>query len=92
MLSCLQLDDVLWFATDIDGVRYLLKDPRLEAVQARDATKLRGRQIYRHLVQVRGTSTHCENCFVMKKRLALDAILRHPLQPSNATFSQSNIA
>jgi hypothetical protein len=48
----LQLGDILWFATDLDGVRYLLKDPRLEATQAADAQKLKGRQIYRHLVQV----------------------------------------
>uniref|UniRef100_A0A383WLM6 RCK C-terminal domain-containing protein n=1 Tax=Tetradesmus obliquus TaxID=3088 RepID=A0A383WLM6_TETOB len=47
----LQLGDVLWFTTDLDGVKYLLKDPRLEATQAADAHKLKGRQIYRHLVQ-----------------------------------------
>lgn len=54
----LQLADILWFATDLDGVKYLLKDPRLEATQAADAHKLKGRQIYRHLVQVwhEGTS------------------------------------
>lgn len=60
MLDCLptlQLGDILWFATDLDGVKYLLKDPRLEATQARDANKLKGRQIYRHLVQVSCANT-----------------------------------
>lgn len=42
----------MWFATDLDGVIYLLKDPRMEAVAGADAPKLKGRQIYRHLVQV----------------------------------------
>jgi hypothetical protein len=56
----LQLGDILWFATDLDGVKYLLKDPRLEATQAADAHKLKGRQIYRHLVQV----CHEESSFV----------------------------
>lgn len=54
-IAVLQLGDILWFATDLDGVKYLLKDPRLEATQAPDAHKLKGRQIYRHLVQVSRT-------------------------------------
>lgn len=65
----LQLGDVLWFTTDLDGVKYLLKDPRLEATQAADAHKLKGRQIYRHLVQVNtlqrvraGWGVHCDLC------------------------------
>jgi hypothetical protein len=47
-----QGDDVIWFATDVDGVRYILKDPRMEAVEGAQAAKLKSRQIWRHLVLV----------------------------------------
>lgn len=50
---CPQGDDVLWFATDVEGVRYVLKDPRLEAAEGGAARKLRARQIHQQLVQVR---------------------------------------
>ncbi|GBF94386.1 sodium sulfate co-transporter [Raphidocelis subcapitata] len=46
----LKSNDIIWFATDVDGVRYILKDPRLEAVEAAQTAKLTSRQIWRHLV------------------------------------------
>jgi hypothetical protein len=49
---------VLWFNTDTEGVKYLLKEMRLEAVEAPQAAKLREKQIHRHLVQV-GVPAYC---------------------------------
>lgn len=70
----LQLGDVLFFVTDLEGAKYLLKDARLEAVQMPDAKKLKGREIYRHLVQVccwgwwPGSFAVCVPSWAMRRR------------------------
>jgi hypothetical protein len=43
----------LWFASDLEGVKYLRKDLRLEVAEAAQVAKLKTQQKYRHMLQVR---------------------------------------
>lgn len=49
-----QEGDLLWFASDLDGVKYLRKEQRLEEAQAAQVAKLKIRQKYQSLLQVGG--------------------------------------
>ena len=44
----------MWFASDLDGIKYLRKELRLEVAQVAQVAKLKVQQKNRQLLQVRG--------------------------------------